>query len=141
MFPLEAEIAPKLKALGFRKKARTWWRKSEGAVQVINIQKSEFGDQLYVNLGLYLKRMGEEEFPPERRCHIRSRLERVVPEELFEEVRSAVATEEPSQKLVESIVVVGAEWLSKLSTEQGLQQFLSTGLAQKCFVHRALVGK
>lgn len=89
MLPLSAQIAQPLKALGFTKKSDSWWRQSQDAVQVLNIQKSPFGERIYVNLGIYLKALGTETTPPERRCHVQVRLERIADPGLWNEIASA----------------------------------------------------
>jgi hypothetical protein len=63
MLALEGLIAPPLKALGFKKRARTWWRHRDATIQVLNLQKSSFGERLYVKLGVYVKALGAEGFP------------------------------------------------------------------------------
>jgi hypothetical protein len=141
MIPLESALAPRLKALGFRKKARTWWRDAESSIQVINLQKSGYGAAIYVNRGIYLNDLGAEPSPPERRCHIRSRLERVVGPELCEVVRSADAESAPTSELIEAVVSGGVGWLSDISTHDGLSRFLASEQASGCFVHRDVRGR
>ena len=75
---IEAAIASLLKPRGFQKKRSTWHRPQPEAVLVVNVQKSEWGPRLYVNLGVYLRGLGQEERPPEYKCHIRTRLDRVL---------------------------------------------------------------
>ncbi len=77
MLPVEAQFAPSLKALGFKKKGRTWTRETPDAFQVVNLQKSDFSEQVYVNVAVYLKALSDETSPPEHWCHIRARLERI----------------------------------------------------------------
>src|SRR5687767_3325213 len=100
MLPIEEAIAPAMKSNGFKKKARTWWRTTDDSVQVVNLQKSAYGEQLYVNLGLFIRSLGSEQTPPENRCHIRARLELVVPESLYQSVTSASFDAVPSAELV-----------------------------------------
>jgi hypothetical protein len=68
-------IAPLLKEQGF-KKQRLNWRKDLGAsIGVLNVQISPWGDRSYnVNVGVYLKALGEESSPPHNRCHVQERL-------------------------------------------------------------------
>jgi hypothetical protein len=116
LLPLEQSITPHLKAMSFKKKARSWWRATEDSIQVVNIQKSSFGPQVYINLGIYIRSLGPELTPPEYRCHIRTRLERVVPEELTQAVTSATSEGPPSEDLMRSILTHGTAWLEALST-------------------------
>jgi Domain of unknown function (DUF4304) len=138
MLPVEAAIAPSLKQLGFKKKARTWWRTSGDAVQVINLQKSPYGPGVYVNIGVYVRSLGDEEFPPESRCHISARLERVVPAALQVPVTSIEAASTPSEHFVEAVVEHGVKWLDSNSSTGGRRAFLSTPQSRRCFVNVAL---
>jgi len=63
------------KANGFRKTGATWHRDANRLVQVFNIQKSQWGDQFYLNVGIYLRDLGNEARPTEYRCHVRCRVE------------------------------------------------------------------
>lgn len=136
MIPLETAIAPSLKEKGFKKKAKTWWRQSPDVIQVLNLQKSPYGDNLYVNLGIYLKALGEEKAPPENRCHVRVRLERVALEERQRSVAAASASEAPSQPLLDAVLTDGVSWLDALGTHAGIRQYLEAGGSKKGLVFR-----
>ena len=134
MLPLEAAISPKLKALGFKKKARTWWRTENDSIQVVNLQKSPYGDQLYVNLALYIRSLGPERLPPENRCHIQARLERVVPTSLSESVTSASADSEASDALLQALLVHGIGWLEGIASPAGRKVFLAQSASAHCLI-------
>ena len=55
---LEATIAAVLKPLGYTKRARTWHRERESVISVLNLQISQWGDECYINLGVYVKSLG-----------------------------------------------------------------------------------
>src|SRR5688572_9425442 len=67
-------LAALLKPLGFRKRRATWHRATPDTIQTINVQGSQWGPEYYLNVGTYLRALGEETTPPEFRCHIRSRI-------------------------------------------------------------------
>jgi hypothetical protein len=77
-----ARIAPIMKDVGFRKYGRTWRLERPRMILVLNIQGSQWSSDFYVNLGVYLKDLGSVEYPSEAHCHLRSRMEEVVPPEL-----------------------------------------------------------
>jgi hypothetical protein len=123
------------KPRGYRKSARTWHKACPESILVLNLQKSQWGDpQLYINLGVYMRDLGPEVTPPEYRCHIRARLERVCPPEYFSPVRSASSVDEPSAALLEAIERFGLPWLESLSVRGGIQEFLSSPLSRKLAV-------
>jgi hypothetical protein len=47
-----AQIVPTLRALGFKGSGQNYRKQTEGAVMVVNFQKSSGGDRFYVNLGV-----------------------------------------------------------------------------------------
>jgi Domain of unknown function (DUF4304) len=134
MLPLEAAIAPQLKAAGFRKRARTWWRQVGETIHVVNLQKSPFGERLYVNLGVYLAALGTESCPPHNRCHVQVRLERIADATRVTEISSAEATAAPSSALVEAVVLDGLGWLDGMSTKAGVRRYLDSGGSAKGLV-------
>ena len=138
MLPLEVAIAPSLKSAGFKKKARTWWRSRAAVIQVINIQKSAYGERLYINLGIYVKQFGTEQTPPENRCHVQARLERVSDPARQPDVERAASSTVPSAALVEAILTDGLAWLDRLSTLQGIRSYLEHGGANKGLVLAAV---
>lgn len=64
-----------LKPLGFKKHGRTWHRVTPDAIHTINVQRSQWGSEYYLNVGTYLRALGKEMTPPEFRCHVRSRID------------------------------------------------------------------
>lgn len=94
---LESTFGAQLSAQGFKKKASTWYRQAEGALQVVNLQKSSYGMQFYVNLcrvpvGMEIEGMPT---PKEHKCPIRVRLTTAFPE-LKEEIEKAFDLEASS---------------------------------------------
>jgi len=55
--------------------------RGEDVVAVSNLQKSQYGQQYYFNQAFWLRKLGDETFPKENKCHIRSRLGTLCPEE------------------------------------------------------------
>ncbi len=130
MLPLEVLVAPQLKAAGFTKKSRTWWRDAGETVQVLNLQKSSFGERLYVNLGVYIKPLGTEHRPPHNRCHLQARLERVATPSRAAAVLRAESAQQPDSALVEAITLDGVAWLDRLSSKDGIRNYINSGGAK-----------
>lgn len=135
MLPVESQLAPGLKALGFKKQARTWTREGTDVFQVVNVQKSQFGEQLYVNVAVYLKALGPETAPPEHRCHIRARLERIAPESLFEDIRTLDASLSPRPGLLKAVFEHAIPWLELVSSAEGRREFFESPAANHCFIN------
>jgi hypothetical protein len=59
---------------GFRRRKDTWYKTNEDTITLLNLQKSQWGGQYYVNLAVYLRDLGRATSPPEHQSHIRVRL-------------------------------------------------------------------
>jgi hypothetical protein len=70
------DLKIKLKTLGFKKTRTTWHKSIDTLIMVFNIQGSQWStEDYYINLGIYIKSLGNETAPPEYRCHIRTRID------------------------------------------------------------------
>jgi len=67
-------LKPLLKKNNFKKTRTTWHKVIEDFILVINVQGSQWGEDYYINLGVYFKALGTELNPPENLCHIQARL-------------------------------------------------------------------
>jgi hypothetical protein len=77
---LQQYLAPVLQAAGYREDQATWRRVQDEAIFVFNIQDSQFWPALFVNLAVYFRALGTHSKPLEYECHLRTRLNRVVPD-------------------------------------------------------------
>jgi hypothetical protein len=48
-------------------------------VQVVNLQRSSWSPLYYLNVGLWLLALGDNDHPKEHQCHVRARLEDLLP--------------------------------------------------------------
>lgn len=128
-------LAPTFKRHGFKKSAATWRRTSEDTIQVFNIQKSQWGDQFYLNLGIYLRASGTTESPLEFHCQVRTRIESLVePSERINELldfKSSIPHAQRQAELVQVVESVAVPWLlglERLSTVEKLMAKPSRGV-------------
>lgn len=70
---IKSSLSCVLKNAGFRRKGNNWFWETEDAVVVVNLQKSNFGEQYYVNLAVWLRALGDASEPKEQLCHVRLR--------------------------------------------------------------------
>jgi len=69
-----------LSKFGFKLK-KDWYFKNEELIIVVNLQKSNYSDMYFFNVGIWINQISTEfEFPKENKCHIRFRAERLFPE-------------------------------------------------------------
>lgn len=78
--PIREALSTLLKTHGFKKKSNSWYLDNVESISVVNLQKSQFGDQFYINLGVAFKALGTVKFPAANKCHVRFRLERAIPD-------------------------------------------------------------
>jgi hypothetical protein len=127
---LQQAIAPGLKARGFTKTAATWRRGAPDGTAVLNLQGSQWGPQFYVNLGMHFRELDRRERPCENHCHIRRRLDALVPDparlvELLDFER-AIAIETRGAELMALVSVHALPWLERLGTFSGAREWLSS---------------
>jgi hypothetical protein len=64
-----------LRTAGYINKGQSWYLDGVDSIVVFNLQKSDFAEKYYVNIGVWLKQLGDESFPASHRCHISTRLD------------------------------------------------------------------
>ncbi|CDX38068.1 conserved hypothetical protein [Mesorhizobium sp. SOD10] len=67
-----AELASRYGFRGFR--ATNYYREWPETVCLLNLQKSSWGPQFYLNAAVWFTRLGPERRPKEYKCHIRWRI-------------------------------------------------------------------
>ena len=70
---LQDAIDEALSSVGFNRRGAQWLRESPDVVQSVELQKSQFGAQYYVNLGVWLKALGRIGRIRDKDMHIRLR--------------------------------------------------------------------
>jgi hypothetical protein len=112
---LESLLDAQLITQGFRKKASSWYRQAEGALQVVDLQKSSYGMQFYVNLccvpiGMEVEGMPT---PKEHKCPVRIRLTSAFPDqrEKIEKVFDLDAVNIPDSEREEWVVSFAREFI------------------------------
>lgn len=74
------------KESGGSKKSGSWYWRSPESIFVLNLQKSQYARRYYINAALWLLAAGPAYRPKPSHCHIQTRLERLVPEALEEQL-------------------------------------------------------
>lgn len=83
------------KSLQFEKRRGAWYRRGEDLVTVVDLQKSQYGPQYYINLGLWLIGLEGDAHPKPVACHVRTRLASVVGEREELELKQLLDLESP----------------------------------------------
>jgi hypothetical protein len=77
---LKKTFATPLERAGCTKKGQTWYLDGKDVLIAINLQKSDWNDLYYVNIGFWLKGLGAATFPAFYDCHLYYRIQDFFPE-------------------------------------------------------------
>jgi hypothetical protein len=70
-----------LKLAGFKKRSLSWYLDGKDTIVVVNLQRSDWSKFYYINIGIWLKALGDELFPKHNKCPMDWRVERLFPKE------------------------------------------------------------
>lgn len=71
-------IKPLLKKYGMKKTSLNWYREDEKIIRIFNIQKSIFGKQIYLNIGIKIKEIEPDISKSSIGSHISARLDHFI---------------------------------------------------------------
>ena len=131
-----------LRQAGYLRRSKTWHLDAEETTLVVDLQKSDFGLQYYVNLAAFVKTLGNIRFPKEWKCHVRIRLASLEPlDEYF--VARVLDLENKEFEMVERQKILfeyiqdhAIPFLKSLGTLSGIIQAHVQGVLDNAFVHR-----
>lgn len=135
-----------LKDAQFQRKASVWYRDLEETVTVVDVQKSNFGEQYYINLGVLVKNVppthGAKVPPKENQCHIRVRIEALKPNEA-EHLKRILDLEDTSISAIErrhatarAIADIALPFLIQCSTRASIRHAAAQGRLVPALVHK-----
>ena len=139
---LETIFGAQLIAAGFKKKASTWYRQAEGALQVVNLQKSSWGLQFYVNIGCVPVGMEVEGMPTpkEYKCPVRIRLASAFPEQeteiekTFDLAVNGLSDPERAERLDQVVNEMVLPFMDSMKDMPSLQQAIDEGKFENAFI-------
>ena len=139
---LGAALAPSLKAAGYRKRALTWHREWKDTISVFNVQKSQWGDQFYINCAIYLKALGDEKTPPEYRCPVRIRIGDLVPQRerlnSLLDFEKEIKEEARLQEIVTMVNSFALPWLEKYADVEELRSLVCSDKASQMAIYGSI---
>ncbi len=143
--PIADALGEILSKTGFKKKSDTWLYEAKDTITVINLQKSQYGQQYYVNAAIWVKALGQNKAPKENQCHIRFRLSSIVPEEQQSILSAILDLEKPISDESERSSVLSAIFekyglplLNKCMSLDGLKKALDGGDLEKALVQTSV---
>lgn len=126
----------------FVKKGQSWYLDGEDAVIVVNLQKSNWADEYYVNIGIWIKALSSIDFPKENQYHLLHRLERCFPEdrELIQQSTSLeLSNLQALSKFTEFLKLRVVPFLRDCTRKHKLREFMAAGKFRSGFVHKDVI--
>ncbi|BAB51356.1 MULTISPECIES: DUF4304 domain-containing protein [Mesorhizobium] len=110
---------------GFRGvRATNFYREWPETICLLNLQKSSWGPQFYVNAAVWFTRLGPERRPKEHKCHIRWRVDSTMEDEQSKMFTQALNLEHPLpgdlrlSLIKDGVAAYGFRLLSHCESEQ-----------------------
>ncbi|WP_454744401.1 DUF4304 domain-containing protein [Ciceribacter selenitireducens] len=140
---VQQAVGAALAAAGFKRKSDTWRSENEHVVILVNLQKSQYSRQYYVNCGISLKRLGGD--PPKREhlCHVRFRLTAIAPDvdrrsidSIFDLEDETLADEEHRERITSLIRDLALPFLQECSSGEGIAEAIKNGKLDHALVSK-----
>ncbi len=138
---LKQQFADKLNPANFKLKSNAWYKENEENTIVVELQKSNYSESYFLNIAVWLKALGDNQFPKERFCHIRMRADSYFTDSGAEiaDTLDFSETELDSEKsasidrlLLEKVLPLS----DKLSSIEGLKELYKKGELGNVFLHK-----
>lgn len=128
----------KVRAAGYEKRSGSWWLRGGTVLSVLQLQKSNYDNQFYINMAFHLLAIDPVEPAKEEHCHIRCRADRLLPasDPNVLEILDG-ASELPVEEQMRYLDRLFADVLScarDLASEQHLAQRVADNTFAICFV-------
>jgi hypothetical protein len=140
---LEAVFTQILSPNGFKKKRSAWYREVQGVIQGVDLQRSFYGAQFYVNLFFVPEGISVEGMPTpkEYKCPIRIRLTSIIPERckdidaLFDLEKLHLSESERISGIQEVISHILATFLNSLQSNGELKSAIEKNIFRNGWVN------
>lgn len=137
-----------VKEAGFLRKSTNWYREMNETILVINLQKSNYGDQYYINLGILVKDLpaypGSKPQPKAHQCHIQMRMGSEEPaeekhlEQLLNRDDKTIASIDRRLGIKQAIRLIALPFLDQCSTVDGIRNAYSQGKLDRAAVFKTV---
>lgn len=128
-----------LKEAGFVRKASTWYAHGPECIRVVNLQRSQWGPQYYINLAIWLNVLGENRWPKEYQCHVRTRADSIAPDPavlkaLLDLEDTGTSPDERCERLAEFVGAVIVPFLAQVQDLAGLKAIVAENAGRRLCV-------
>lgn len=134
---LKQVIDSSLREAGFFQKGQSWYLSSSDTIIVINLQKSSWDEQYYLNIGFWLNALGEATYPQHNRCHLYYRAENFFQDQK-ELILTSCSLTKSNQNLLNELALFITNQLTpfllECRSEKKLKELMSQGVLEGGFV-------
>ena len=117
-------LKPLMKHHGWKKNRHGWHKDRDETILVLNIQKALFHERIYLNWGVYIKALGDENKPHESSCHVRGRFDdQIGVDNLDFNHNNEFQTTEQIKKIYGYVENNALDFLENLSTIHELRKY------------------
>jgi hypothetical protein len=114
----------------FTTKGQSWYLDGKDSTIVVNLQKSNFNEDYFMNVGIWLKALGIAIFPSFNKCHLYFRLEKLFPENRTL-ILNSLSLERTNSKSLDDfsqfIILRVIPFLQHCTEEDQLKEFMKVG--------------
>lgn len=140
---LESLLNRELLTHRFNKKSASWYRQEKGALQVVDLQKSNFGLQFYVNICCVPDGMAIDGMPTpkEHKCPIRIRLDAAFPQRkdqikaTFDLEELSLPDSERAANISDIVASLILPFLENMKDAPSLKRSIESGLLDQGMVY------
>lgn len=132
--PLITLLDEVLKPHGFARRASTWHRSSAETVAIVNLQRSRFARQYFINLGASIKSVNPAEFPNEEHAHVRIRMESEPLAVALDLDNETMTHAERGVEIVRAFADTAWTFLDSARSLDGLRQLAVNGGLRRAFI-------
>jgi hypothetical protein len=112
-----------LRPSGFKREGATWRRRLAEVTQVLSLQKSKWGSQYYVNVGILIRALDDISRPKPQQCHLLGRPAMILgkgnPEDFVIDLEKGVQNNN-----VETVEDIRDAFFSECVSLAGIRRFL-----------------
>jgi hypothetical protein len=134
---LKSTIDSALKIGNFARKGHSWYLNGPDVIIVVNLQRSAWNEQYYINVGFWLKVFGAETSPKYNHCQLYYRVENLFEEEtdLIRSSCSLLTGDEPTlERLFSFIKNKLLPFLLECLDEDRIKSLMAQGKLDRGFV-------
>lgn len=120
---------------GYVEQSGSWYRRQDETIAVLDLQRSDYAHAYYVNVALWLLRLGDATTPPDHSCHVRTRATRLVDDEQALELALDLTTSvDDRATVIVDALTVADELLAACSTIAGCRTSPGARLVERSLV-------